>query len=155
MRRNDRADAASCEPLLEVYPRPRPGSVVVVDAAEMLERMRRFLIRRRPIRSGWKIASTSAGLARLTSYPSDGVGFTALMLRRRQSDRQSQKQTFAIRGANRERSAGSRQIGAPPRSQKSALTTSGGDDLHDKPALSVAAVLSTPVGFTPMLSQET
>jgi len=27
--------------------------------------------------------------------------------------------------------------------------------LHDKPALSVAAVLSTPVGFTPMLSQET
>src|SRR6478672_12020689 len=103
---------------------------------EMLERMRRFLIRRRPIRSGWKIASTSAGLARLTSYPSDGVGFTALMLRRRQSDRQSQKQTFAIRGANRERSAGSRQkIGAPPPIPKISSTTSGGDDLRDKPAL--------------------
>ena len=32
MRGNDRADPASCEPLLEVYPHPRPGSVVVVDA---------------------------------------------------------------------------------------------------------------------------
>jgi hypothetical protein len=69
------------------------------------------------------------------------------MLRRRQSDRQSQKQTFAIRGANRERSARF----APDRSAapipKSALTTSGGDELHDKPALSAAAVLSMPVGF--------
>ena len=33
MRRNDRADPASCEPFLEVYPRPRPGAVVVVDAS--------------------------------------------------------------------------------------------------------------------------